>query len=228
MNRVLLLLSIALMPFGLSAQQRVFKHNAGAQINLLLKQVLNLNNSSTNTAVDNPYIFMYTLTHSKTNIGLRLGVGYDHRSFAENDGISKVNTDRTNIDARIGIEKAFVISKKWTTGVGVDAVLHNNKNNTDAETKSFDTTTTITNAQTKSIGFGPVVWLRYNISERVQIGTEGSFYYLFGTQKEDVTVKTRGQSVPGNLLLNTRTIAEQDFSEAITRAPVAFYIIINF
>jgi len=202
------------------------EHTVGLQLNELFRQVFNFSNNTSNTVV-NPYLLTYNINNQK-GWGLRLGVGFAQKNFAENDGITKKSTDQSNINLRIGAEKAFVLSAKWKAGIGLDFVLGNEKNNTVSEIKSYDTTKTTTESSLVNYGGGAMGWLRYRISKHVQIGTEASFYYVTGKQEDNVTIQRVGQVPPGIVAVSTYTASSQNFSESKLRVPVAIYLLINF
>src|SRR4051812_9818028 len=102
---------------------KLYSHYLGVQINELIRQVFNFNNTtSTNT---NPYLLTYNINNRK-GWGLRLGLGYNYQSFTDDDGITRKTTDLNDLRSRLGIEKLFRLSDKWTAGAGMDAVLNHN------------------------------------------------------------------------------------------------------
>ncbi len=155
----------------------------GVQINGLIRQVFNFNNSTAPTNV-NPYLLTYNINSKKTGWGIRAGIGYNYTSTSNNDGITSTTTKLNDLQFRLGVEKAFKLSDKFTAGAGIDLLLNTNNDNTSNTVSSGDTTTTTTKTVISSYGGGPVGWLRYNVTERILIGTEASFYYLTGVQKK--------------------------------------------
>lgn len=231
MKKFVLLITILGVSLHSKAQQaepdkRILGHTVGVQFNELVKQVFNFNNST--TAINNPFLLTYNITLKKSGIGLRTGIGYNHRSFAENDGITKRSTDNNDLNFRLGIEKAFELTYRWSAGVGIDAVLRNYTSNTDATVKSYDTTNTVTKSKLTNFGGGAMAWLRYAVSNKVLIGTEASFYYVSGKQTDDVTITRTGQTVPGITAISTYTASSQDYSDGTIRVPVAIYLLVRF
>ncbi|MCW3123095.1 MAG: hypothetical protein JWQ38_2587 [Flavipsychrobacter sp.] len=179
-------------------KEKKINHSIGVQVNDLVKQILNFNSSTTSTNT-NPYQLTYSINSANKGWGIRVGVGYNYRSSSSNDGITSTKTNLDDVHARIGIERAYKISKKWTTGIGIDGVYNNDNDHTTSMVSvitstgfSGGTTTVIRTTDTKttvsSKGGGPQGWLRYAISQRVLIGTEASFYYVTGTQSNLIRI----------------------------------------
>jgi hypothetical protein len=166
----------------------------GVQLNGLIRQVLNFNSSATNTNT-NPYLLVYSINSRKTGWGLRLGVGYTYNFFSTNDGITKTDNNINDMQLRLGVEKSFVLSNKWSAGAGLDIVFNNNDDHTTTTVNSspgFPGTVTDTKTNTTTYGGGPQGWLRYHITERVIVGTEASFYYITGHEKKSIEVSSGG------------------------------------
>lgn len=228
LTTIALVFAVLWQPVKVQSQNVANKteHTVGLQLNELVRQVFNFSNNSGNTAV-NPYLLIYNINNHK-GWGLRLGVGFAQKNFAENDGITKKNSNLSNLNLRIGAEKSFVLSSKWKAGIGLDVVLGNDKNNTVSEIKSYDTTKTTTESSLINYGGGAMGWLRYRLNKHIQIGTEASFYYVTGKQEDNVTIQRVGQVPPGIVAVSTYTSSSQNFSEAKLRVPVAIYLLVNF
>jgi hypothetical protein len=235
MKKLLCLLSFAGLALNCYAQttdeenpdkEKKFNHHIGLQVNELIRQVFNFSNSSNNT-VDNPFVLTYNVNSTKTGWGARLGLGYSYRSLLDDDGITRRKTDINELNVRVGVDKAFELSKNWTAGVGVDFIVNINDDLTTSLVRSFDTTTTVTDAKISSFGGGPMVWLRYKVSGRVYLGTEASYYYLTGKDKQEITLTKRNFNLPGGPYQTTSSAVETDFHEGIIRVPVAIYLIVR-
>ena len=200
----------------------------GVQINGLIRQVFNFNNSTASTII-NPYLLTYNINLKKTGWSLRLGLGYNYVSTASNDGITAATNRQNDLQMRIGIEKAFAISEKWSAGVGLDFLYNTNNDNTTTTvgTAGFnDTTTTTTKQIGSSYGGGAMGWLRYSITKRVLIGTESSFYYLTGKTKNTTDVTTDPLGNGG--FSTTETTSSPKQSSGNINLPVAFFLIVKF
>lgn len=202
-------------------------HVVGAQINGLIRQVFNFNN--TTTAVGNPYLLTYNINFRKSGWGARVGVGYNYSSSANNDGITDRISKINDKQVRLGGEKAFSLSKKWSAGVGLDVLFNDNNDHTKSTVTSFDTVVTDTKSKVTSYGAGPMSWLRYHISDKIMIGTEASFYYLTGDQDQTITVTRREFTVgPGSTIVTKQTRSKPEISQGVISLPVVFYLAVKF
>ena len=206
-----------------------FDHKVGVQVNELIRQVFNFSNTA--STVHNPYLLIYTVNHTRTGLGIRAGVGYTLRNINDDNGINKSETHINDVKARLGFEKAFKLSERWSAGAGLDFVYSNANNRTKNVLNSFDSTTTVTKTLVSNYGGGPMVWLRYHITPRVLIGTEMSTYYTSGFDKKTVEITKKGFT-PGpspRPQFNT-TISHSDdkLSDVVMNLPVALYLIVSF
>lgn len=203
--------------------KKKLEHRVGVQMNELIRQVFNFSNTAAN--VNNPYLVMYSLNWAKTGWGIRLGAGYSTRSIANDDGISSTVSDINVLNLRLGFEKAFVLSNKWSAGVGVDGVYNADKDNTKSTTATFDSTITTIKSNISSYGGGAMAWLRYHITPKILIGTETSFYYRTGDKKQDITIV----NIPSAGIPSTSSSSvDNKIKEGTLALPVAFYLIVKF
>lgn len=225
------------MQYGYAQQEAVpelkkvktHDHYVGVQLNSLIRQVVNFNNNTSTTPV-NPYLLVYSVNSIKSGWGLRAGLGYHYNSSTTKDGITETKSEINDLNARVGIEKRFDLSRKWKAGAGLDAVMSYNDANTDATIHSFDTTITLTKSKLPAYGGGAMGWLRYNISDRICIGTEASFYYVIGTEDRETRVTKKKQSTTPPFVVSTTTTitnSKPQFSEAVFKSPVVFFLIIR-
>lgn len=205
------------------------EHFVGVQMNELIRQVFNFNNNGGNSANNNPYLLMYTLKFRKCGIGIRAGAGYTYQDFTTEDGLTNKLTQINVLNCRLGIEKSFRLSSKWSTGVGIDGIANLNKNYTTSILRSFDTVTTKTNSELNSFGGGAMAWLRYNITPNVLVGTETSFYYATGDQKQKIAITQRDRmNFPFTDMVTTVTNDESKSSSGVFSVPVTFFLIVKF
>ena len=200
----------------------------GVQLNGLIKQVFNFGNNNSNTPV-NPYLLTYSINSRKTGWGLRAGIGYNYNSTSSDDGITATTTKINDLSIRLGIEKAFMLSDKWSAGVGIDGVFNSNNDNTSNTVKQGDTTTTATKTDMSSFGGGPMGWLRFHVTDKVLIGTEASFYYVSGTQNTTIDVtRTTFIGGGGTVTTTTETTSKPTISQGTFNSPLVFYIMVRF
>jgi opacity protein-like surface antigen len=207
-------------------KEKKVDHFVGLQMNGLIRQVFNFNGGS--QAVENPYLITYNINSHKSGWGLRTGLGYNYKSGANNDGITETKFKINTLNARLGIEKAFRLSDKWSAGVGLDGLANSDDDNTTNIVRSFDTTTTVTKSVISSYGGGAMGWLRYNITEKILIGTEASFYYTTGTQSQTIILTRRVRNGPSFFETTTETKSKPTISEAVLNLPLVFYLTVKF
>lgn len=201
--------------------EKKFDHYFAVQLNDLLRQVFTFN-ATTAAANTNPFLFTYNLTHRKSGWGIRAGIGATISSTTTNDNITKRTSDVKNMQGRIGVEKMFNLSDRWSTGAGADFIVKNNDNNTTAITNQTYTVTVKTRTQETSYGGGAMAWLRYSISSRVLIGTETSFYYTSGKIKQTIISTDDG---PFQNYSESKT--DNGATEGKLSVPVVFYLTVK-
>ncbi len=204
-----------------------YTHQVGVQINELFKQIFNFNGTAANT---NPYLLVYSINSTRTGWGLRTGFGYNYQSVTVDDGITRKTTDINNLQFRLGGEKMFMLSRKWSTGIGVDAVVNHNDDYTKSAVRSFDTVTTVTASKITSYGGGAMGWLRYHVTDKVLIGTECSFYYTKGQENSDISITRRQNNGGGGTgqLVTTVATVDNERIEGKLALPIAFFLLVRF
>ena len=197
----------------------------GVQANNLIREVFSFtNNPSLN---NNPYLLNYSINSRRTGWGLRLGVGYAYNSNTTDDGVTKTVTNINDYELRLGVEKAFRLSRKWSTGVGIDLLLNNNNDNTTTVIRDFDTVTSTTKSKVTSYGGGAMAWLRYSISKNVILGTEASVYYTTGKTSSAITTSTVSPD-PFQSPITTSSTASFNSSQEVMSGPVTLFLIVRF
>lgn len=206
---------------------KLFDHRIGVQVNELVRQVFNFSNTS--SAINNPYLLMYSLNFSKSGWGIRMGVGPRFSSFKDDDGITQEENDINAIDARIGLEKAFKLSDRWSAGAGADFVYGNDVSYSKTFVRSFDSTSTDVVSTTNYSGYGGMAWIRYHITPKVHIGTEASFYYRTGDYKQEVSITRKTNTFNGQSIFKTTvTDVDNKLKEAKFNLPMVFYLVVMF
>lgn len=208
-------------------KEKKFEHRIGVQMNELIRQVFNFNNNTT-PALNNPYLLTYSLTHAKSGLGIRMGVGPEYTTFNTDDGITKAENNVNRINARIGIEKVFQLSYRWSAGAGADFVYANDRSFSKSFVRSFDSTSTDIVSEIKSTGYGGMAWLQYHISPRILVGTEASFYYRTGNYKQSITITTLVDNFPEPEFETITDKQENKIKEGVFRLPMVFYLVVKF
>lgn len=223
----ILLLGAAFLSLGqvdTGRKVRHFDQVIGVQINELTKQVFSINNS--NSVNTNPFLITYDLTERDTHWGLRAGLGF---TYADSTGNEDPNNSGSNtltekrkthgVQFRIGVQKTFSLSDKFTSGVGLDLV-YKHIDSSLSETSTAGQYGYTATSKTNLFGGGPMVWVRYNVSKRILIGTEISIYYLSGHQKGSISYMGY-QGTPDEDINNKQT-------EGKINLPVAFFLSLKF
>ena len=192
----------------------------GVQVNGLIKQILNANTAATG----NPYLFNYSIDSKKTNYGFRIGIGYNDNVAANTTGINVTSSKTNDLQLRLGFEKAYILSHRWSAGIGIDFILnYNNDYNNNANNYYSDTTISNSKTLMTTYGAGAMGWLHYNITKHIVLGTESSYYYYAGTKNQtvDYTTNIAGSNVVAESKINT-TVSHGNFS-----SPMVIYLMIK-
>lgn len=208
--------------------RKIFEHRVGVQVNELVRQVFNFNNSS--VTLNNPYLLTYSISFVRSGWGLRIGLGPNYKEFKNDDGITKQENNINTINARLGIQKVFKLSDKWSAGVGIDGIFGNDISYTKTYTHGFDSSATDVASSTQYLGGGGMGWLRYHISPRIHIGTETGFYYRTGIYKQKVSIAQRnGNIINGEPQYKTVTTdVDNKLREGKFNLPMVFYLVVMF
>ncbi|MCB0696616.1 MAG: hypothetical protein KDC07_04585 [Chitinophagaceae bacterium] len=206
---------------------KLFEHQVGVQMNELVRQVFNFN--GTGSSLNNPYLLMYSLNLAKSGWGVRLGLGPEFNTFKDDDGITIRENNVNKINARLGLEKSFRLSDRWTAGAGLDGVYSSDISYSKTSVRSFDSTRTDLASQTTTQGGGAMGWLRYRISSHVLIGSEASFYYRTGKYKQKIEITRRVSNGIGTPKFETSTTElDNKLKEGVFNLPMVFYLIVRF
>jgi len=210
-----------------STHQQKTEQYVGVQANELIRQIFNFSN--TNNTITNPYLLTYALYFKKLDFGIRTGLGYTYNSNTTNDGVTKTTSNLNDLSFRIGVERIFKLSRRFTSGVGIDGIIGINDDKTTTAVHSFDTTTTVTTSKSNTYGGGAMAWLRYNINKKISIGSEVNFYYTTATPEQTISVTTRNNNLPGRPIVTTTTTSDGDVqSDAHITIPAVIYLVVRF
>jgi hypothetical protein len=168
-----------------SLKQKKSVHYLGVQANQLARQLLNFGNAS---AIDNPYLLVYSVNAASSGMGLNAGLGYTYTQSKDGDSFNTRETNINNLFFRAGFEKKSSLGKRWIVSWGFDLVVDAQKNDT-KNTVDFGGGKSTTETVTKSnaTGIGPRFTLNYRITERIFLGTETTYYFKSGTNSSEIT-----------------------------------------
>ena len=200
-----------------------FVQYAGVQMNPLIRQVFNFNNS--NQTIVNPYLFTYSFNWSKSGNGIRFGGGANFIQTTTNDGVTKNETNEIDYELRLGYDKILRIAKRWEVEAGFDLIVNDANNFTNTTTSGPFTTSTKVSDVNLNYGGGPMASIRFYATRKILIGTETSIYYTRGFPTETITDV---QKIPGQPDRYTTTTTSSFNSQATLSLPVAFYLILKF
>lgn len=210
-----------------------FNHYGGVQVNQLLKQIINLNNS--NTPVNNPYLITYTLSKVKNGWNIHTGIGYDYKRVLDKNTPADHESKITDLNYRIGVGKITMLGKKFEAGYGLDYVggYKLDKTFTTSVTdfgSGTDSSATTSTSKTTSKGFGAQFTLSFHISDLVLIGTETTYYYSDAVQKQNVLVTETVTNDFNNTttVTTTNTNLETETSSFTFSIPVAIFLVLKF
>jgi hypothetical protein len=199
-------------------------HYIGVQLNSLIKQVFNFNNG-VNPAATNPYLLTYNMNSRKTGWGFRIGINANFGNSSSTNLNVENSASINDIRFRVGVEKAYKLSRKWTAGAGIDLLFNNNNDEMTSNNRSFyDTASIVTKTLFTSYGGGAMGWLRYNITERILVGTEASYYYTTG--QETITIDQT--TIASFQTIIKHTSSKPTISHASLNLPIAFYLSVKF
>ncbi len=204
-----------------------FSHHVGIQVNPLLRQLVNFGSSAD---IDNPFLLKYGLRFNASQTELLFGFGYRYALVNEENGLK---SDLSDLSFRVGYAKKFRLGRGFEAGVGIDAVL-NLQNNQTINVQSFgpgfvDSTITTTQSTQYAFGGGPQVTFGYYLTENIRIGTEATFYFLTGAN--DLTVRTENwrEDFTGNINYSSSSEKNKDrVSNLDLQIPVALFLTIVF
>ena len=217
-----------------SSYVKKYNHYAGFQANELFRQILNLSNN--NSVVSNPYLLVYSVSTASSGWGAHVGLGYVYKKILDKQTPLSRETKVNDLSYRIGIEKKFLLSRKFEAGVALDyagsyfldktfniSVFNNGS--------TIDSSATTVTDKTTSIGGGPQFSLGFKISERIMIGTEVTMYYSAEKKKSNVIVIDTVTQIFNN---NQQTVTTSNFNSEVDTdgfsftVPAALFLIVKF
>lgn len=191
--------------------EKPFSNYVGIQVNQLLRQLVNFGGSN---PITNPYLIAWAANHKQSGWGFSAGFGYIYSQVKSGDAISQTNTTINDFHLRFGPEKKSTVGKRWMIGFGGDLVVDGERNKTIANAQGSSTVITETN--TSKFGLGPRFTINYSFSDRLMLGTEGSYYFRTITEKRKFSGIQSAQPITSNLKAFTPTL------------PAVIYFIVKF
>lgn len=164
-----------------------YKNEIGMDMNTFVRQVLNF--GSQTYVSPNTYLITYKRLIKEKN-SIRFGLGGNYETQKDTGGYNS-NTNQTYkneyFNARIGFEQQNNLGKYFIYYYGLDVLGGCNYNLSHNFTTSSGTPDVI--SKTFSIGIGPLLGLKFKITQRIYISTESNIYYLYSKQVRDYKYK---------------------------------------
>jgi hypothetical protein len=220
------------VPGIISAQTttKKFDHYAGIQVNQLLKQIINLNQN--NAVIDNPYLLEYSIIQNKTNIGLRVGVGYTYSKSNNAENPNANLLEENDLSMYFGVCKRVFLGSKFELTYGLDYfndyLSNKSYSYTVSEFGTVDSSYFQNNLESKSNGVGFDVSFRYAFSNHILVGTQLTYAYKWSSEKTHDLVFTHSVGFPSET--NSLEVTNSYFksSEFALNLPVAIYLVFKF
>ena len=223
-------LLVSVFAYAQNEKDKKVNHFIGIQANPLLQQILSLGGAA---PVSNPYLIKYTLKPNKIPFELNVGIGYDYESSEQKDGAKILIHD---LSGRIGIGYKKMITKKFECGIGLDFAINNQTNKTTnitsfqfIGTNFLDSTVTTTNSINSASGGGFQFNMAYHLNQRMLIGTEATYYYLFQESKTNNEIVNYRKDGFNPLVITTTTDNSKNIGSLLDfNLPVAIFLIVKF
>lgn len=202
-----------------------YKHEHQLAINAtnFIQTLVSFNGSTfNNTPYDFQYKYLYWRNANNHAIGLRSGFGY--RKFAFNSDQPNSNTksssQSTLLDTRVGVEFQYILNKRWNLYAGLDYIYGKTEVNSSSTFTNFNNQvfSTETKDYRERTGYGPVVGIQFNISERLALGTELSMY----TITETMTRRSTNSNSP-----NSDQVLYSSSKNTLVQVPSFIYFIVR-
>ena len=168
---VLIFLSVVL--WGQSNEKtsidETIKYQIGTDLSSLYRNLLKPN-SSTNSFLNAPYVFIFK--GMKNNRAFRFGIGADIKR-AISDENRPDTIIQNSIRVRMGFEKQKKVSKRWQINTGIDLKF--------SSTKMDDSNNNTFNSESQTYGISPLLGVQFQLTPHLFLQTEASFnlYYQY-------------------------------------------------
>ena len=191
--------------------EREYYTYVGLQANQLLRALFSF---GTPPSVVNPYMLTIATNNRVTGIGFNTAIGYSLLQSRNGDNFTLVDVTTGDFSWRMGVEKKMFITDRWIWSIAGDVVYHRLKETSRGaapNTNPVTSQTTLTEG-----GLGPRCTLNFVITDRILLGTEASFYMMFGKQTQ--------------ILDNTGLppIPDRNFHNFVPSVPAALFLLVRF
>ena len=207
-------------------------HYVGLQANQLLWQIFSRGDNL--EPFSSPYLINYTVLTTKSLHGANFGLGYWLSGTENSNEDQQHKSESSDLSLRIGYEKRFLFGNRWQGGFGIDLLLEHGRTRTEGTSNHSETnkSISITNVKRRAVGGGPRVVLTYNITNRIMLGTEASYYFRTGTSKRQSEQHvTTLQWINGSeqpVTASDFDHAKDSFKRAWFQMPTVIWLIVKF
>lgn len=220
-------------------------YEQGLNITQFIKQYASFNNSSVNGL---PYLVTGNIGFKK--FGIRYGANYIIDNESTVTPSDPTSTNNTSVDEknklnngnfRLGFYHSKNIAKRWRLLYGLDYTMtlrkevtsrHNVTSNSSSFSSFTSETTSNSTSKTMLMGGGPFLSIQFFINRSFSIGTEASYYYIFGESKDNSNSTTVNTNISfGNVDVTSTTSnfnTTQKISNAQTFIPSSLFINFRF
>lgn len=150
-------------------------HYVGVQVNQLIRQIFNFSGGS--SSINNPYLLTYAVNSTETGWGANFGLGYTFNEFNDGDAFTQRRTKINDFFFRVGFEKKSRFGKHWILSAGGDVLTDLQNNSTTTKQGGDPQFNAVTKNKSVGFGLGPRVTLNYEITDKMLVGTEATYYF---------------------------------------------------
>jgi hypothetical protein len=153
-----------------------YKNVIAIDINPLLSQLLNVNQSNNYYYYSSPYVLAYRRIIKNSAIKFAIGGQTETSDEKRNDSL-KFTSERSQLSLALGFEHYTYLSKRWTAFFGVDLT---NSYSTNNGKYSWSTTSYMDDEdKTTSYGIAPVLGIVFKITKRMSVSTQTSYNFSY-------------------------------------------------
>jgi hypothetical protein len=213
-------------------ETKKLRHFVAIQANPLLRQVLSFSNPG---AVNNPFLLKYSLRPVDSKLEYNAGFGYSFSSSETRDGF---NNNLSDLTTRVGVALKKTAGKKFDYGFGIDGVINFSSAKTvnvvvtnfgGGQVPVIDSTISVSSTTGNRFGGGLQLNFAYHISPKIHIGSEATYYFLAGKDKESILVDRYSNNFGSTSLIKTtsKTNSNNQSSNLNLSLPVAIFLILK-
>jgi hypothetical protein len=217
-----------------AAPPKKFDHWAGLQVNELVRQLVNLN--ADDDLVDNPYLVKYAVFADRCRWGLQAGFGFRYDNFEDKLSPTGQASRIYDVFYRAGVAHRFSIGKRWEVVAGLDFAGSRQSDKTHTlqvldQGARIDTTVTYSNSVVKGRGGGLQLGLQFQVSGRIWLGTEATFYFMEFSDKQSVVlteIETWPDFPENNSYSVSSSNSDIDHTAFEITVPAVLFLLIRF